>query len=302
MPQRRLSLNRSASHCLLQSTAGWASARLRFRIDNQGAASLLSACVRLQERPSAARRRRFAPANLTVRIFNPDLREPSSLLFEIAGAKLSLEHTAAPALDGACFVQFAHHDLGLHRHPQQLLRENGRLSDDALRFCSETDHFPPESQFRYTIEQGWSLLYWLRHRTEEAHGEMMRRIREGRIEVNAFFGNQITELQGPEEMVRMLYPVFALKREYGIPVECGSITTSPASVGASQAPLLAQAFATSPCPAGLLPLGSPVPHILGRASCCSATAACVLVGGADGERVLFGITGQGAGGRSTCAC
>lgn len=162
-----------------------------------------------------------ASGESTVRVYVPDLREPAELVFRLAtpdrAAELVHQHTPARHWT-AHIVQFAHHDLGYTDLPSNVLREYCSFYDDILRFCAETDHFPEESRFRYTIEQGWSLLFYLDHRPPQVREEMMRRIREGRIEINAFAGNEVTELLGPEEMVRMLYPVFELKRKHGIPV------------------------------------------------------------------------------------
>lgn len=156
----------------------------------------------------------------TVRVYIPDVREQTKMTFGLKGEAckdLEIEHQPQRHWT-VHLIQFAHHDLGYTDIPTNVFKDFCLFYDDVLRFCRETDHFPEESKFRYTIEQGWSLLYYLEHRPQEVREEMMRRIREGRVEVNAFLGNETTELLGPEEMVRMLYPVFELKRKYGIPV------------------------------------------------------------------------------------
>ncbi len=154
----------------------------------------------------------------TARVYIPDIRENVGITFSVdGGGSLSINHKPQRHWT-VHLIQFAHHDLGYTDIPTNVLRDMATYLDDALRFCAETDSFPDKSKFRYTIEQGWSLLYWMQNRPPEAREEMMRRIKEGRIEVNAFVGNETTELLGPEEMVRMMYPVFALKRQYGIPV------------------------------------------------------------------------------------
>lgn len=160
---------------------------------------------------------RIAEGESSVRVYVPDVREAVEMTFELGGASATIQHRPQRHWT-VHVVQFAHHDLGYTGLPSAVLKEFVGFYDDVLRFCRETDGFPEESKFRYTIEQGWSLLHWLDRRPEEAREEMMRRIKEGRIEVNAFVGNEVTELLGPEEMVRMLYPVFELKRRYGIPV------------------------------------------------------------------------------------
>ena len=156
----------------------------------------------------------------TVRVCIPDIREPADLTFDIAveGSEgLTMRHLPHRHWT-VHLIQFAHHDFGYTDLPSNILEEYCGFYDDVLRFCRETDGFPEESRFRYTIEQGWSLLYYMEHRPETVCREMASRIREGRVEVNAFLGNEITELLGPEEMARLLYPVAELKRKYNFPV------------------------------------------------------------------------------------
>lgn len=152
-----------------------------------------------------------------MRVYLPDVRQAGKITLSAGGGSLSIDHKPQRHWT-VHIIQFAHHDLGYTDLPSGVLREMATFLDDALRFCAETDCFPDDSKFRYTIEQGWSLLYWMEHRPPQMREEMMRRIREGRIEVNAFVGNETTELLGPEEMVRMMYPLFELKRRYGIPI------------------------------------------------------------------------------------
>jgi len=171
----------------------------------------------------------IARGESAVCVYIPDVREATRMTFSLdvpGSERLEVDHKPGRHWT-VHLVQFAHHDFGFTDLPTNVLREFCGFYDDILRFCTETDHFPEESRFRYTIEQGWSLLYYLEHRPPEVREEMMRRIREERIEVNAFIGNEVTELLGPEEMIRMLYPVFELKRKYGIPVTCAEHNDIP---------------------------------------------------------------------------
>ncbi|MGQ9456027.1 MAG: glycosyl hydrolase-related protein [Armatimonadota bacterium] len=161
--------------------------------------------------------------------FIPDIRESVELSFSFAGRQcepLTIKHIPRRHWT-VHLIQFAHHDLGYTDLPSNVLREYCEFYDSVLQFCRETEDFPDESKFRYTIEQAWSLLYYLDHRSSEICEEMIKRIREGRIEVNALLGNMITELLGPEQMIRLLYPVFQLKRKYGIQVVCAEHNDIP---------------------------------------------------------------------------
>lgn len=158
-----------------------------------------------------------APGSSSVRVFVPDIRQETVLKFSVGDGHIEVDHKPGRHWK-VHVIQFAHHDLGYTDIPTNVLKELDQFLGDALRFCRETDDWPEESRFRYSIEQGWSLLHFLETADASAREEMLRRLREGRLEVNAFIGNQITELQGPEEMIRMMYPLFELKRRHGVPI------------------------------------------------------------------------------------
>ncbi len=240
---------------------------------------------------------RIAPGKSTLQMPVPDVRAADRFVFRLGSASLEVPHRPRRHWK-VHIIQFSHHDLGYTGLPWQVLDEMAGYLDDALRMCRETDDYPEESRFRCTIEQGWSLLHWMRTRPESACDEMVRRLREGRLEVNALVANLITELLGPEEMARAFYPVFALKREYGIPVTCAEHNDIP---GISWG--LAEALAA----AGIRYFAPGLPDYFrwGRTFHSFWDEDRVVPGGRphafwwespSGERVLFWYGAQGAGG------
>jgi len=121
-------------------------------------------------------------------------------------------------------VPISHHDLGFTDEIENILLKHDSYYDDVLRFCEQTQDFPVESKYRYTAEVAWSIRHFIDNRPNEIVEKLKKYIDEGRIEVHAFFGNEITGLCGHEELIRLMYPSFRLKREYGITVGVGSIT------------------------------------------------------------------------------
>lgn len=243
-----------------------------------------------------------AKGESTIRVWVPDLREAQEVQFRLIcpDGVAEFPHDHKPMRHWTVhLIQFAHHDPGYTDLPSNVLREYCGFYDDILRFCTETDHFPDESRFRYTIEQGWSLLHYLDHRPPEVREEMMRRIREGRIEVNAFLGNQVTELQGPEEMVRMLYPVFELKRKYGIPVTTAEHNDVPGiswGVAAAMAGSGIRYFA--PALPDYFRWGEKYHTFWDERKIAPNDVSSVFFWEApDGERILFYYGRQGAGGQ-----
>lgn len=124
-------------------------------------------------------------------------------------------------------VPISHHDLGFTDEIENILKKHDTFYDDVLRFCEETNDFPEDSKYRYTAEQTWSIKHFIDNRPKDIIDKLKKYIDQGRIETHAFLGNEITGLCGHEELIRLMYPAFRLKREYGITVEVASITDIP---------------------------------------------------------------------------
>ena len=116
-------------------------------------------------------------------------------------------------------VQYAHHDLGYTDLPSSVLEEYHGFMDDVLQFCAETEDWPEEdARFRWLCEQAWSAVHYVEARSPEVVDRFVHYCKNGQIEVTALFGNQTLELCGHEELIRLLYPAFELKRRYGIEI------------------------------------------------------------------------------------
>lgn len=69
------------------------------------------------------------------------------------------------------FVPIAHHDLGYTRPIDALLKDYCEYYNQVLDFCDLTADYPYESQFRYSVEEFWSLDYWLKQASKKTSNE-----------------------------------------------------------------------------------------------------------------------------------
>ncbi|MBD0779876.1 glycosyl hydrolase family 38 [Maribacter sp. ANRC-HE7] len=86
-------------------------------------------------------------------------------------------------------VQHSHTDIGYTRQQSEILAEHLRYIDDALDFCDQTDDYPKESQFRWTCEVSWTVREYINSRPKQQVDRLLKRIKEGRIEVAGMFLN-----------------------------------------------------------------------------------------------------------------
>ncbi|MGI5919908.1 MAG: glycosyl hydrolase-related protein [Christensenellales bacterium] len=115
-------------------------------------------------------------------------------------------------------VQLSHQDAGYTDIPSETIEESGRWLKNALDDMDRRSDYPPDATYRIVVEQSYALYAFLRQATAEDRARMMGRIRCGDVEVTALWGNLISELLSPEEMLRAMYPSQAIARETGVPI------------------------------------------------------------------------------------
>ncbi|MEP0843925.1 MAG: hypothetical protein HRF43_14575 [Phycisphaerae bacterium] len=161
----------------------------------------------------------------------PEVREPTQAEFVLKSGGGSADVRRLDWRPGrrwtVYFVPITHHDLGYTDTIENVLNRYAGYYDDVLRFCDQTGDFPPEAQYRYTLEGTWSLQHFMAHRPPAAVDRFGAYVKEGRIEVGALFGNVIDSLCGHEQQIRLMYPSFRFARRYGGKIAVGSITDVP---------------------------------------------------------------------------
>ncbi|WP_018108476.1 glycoside hydrolase family 38 C-terminal domain-containing protein [Bacteroides propionicifaciens] len=110
------------------------------------------------------------------------------------------------------FVQHTHTDIGYTRPQHEILSEHMRFIDYALDYCDQTDDYPEDAKFRFTLETSWSVSEYLRTRPKEQVERLKRRIKEGRIEATAMYFN-FDELPSENDLTNSLYPLEVFKQE-----------------------------------------------------------------------------------------
>ena len=161
----------------------------------------------------------------------PDLRETAQVAFTLQAGDAVCDRrelTWEPRKHWRVhLVPIAHHDLGYTDTIEGVLRKYCRIYEDVLRFCEETESWSEASRFHYTAEEAWSLQHFVEQSPPETVDKLSRYVRQGRIEIPALYGNQISGLCGHEELIRLLYPSARLARRLGGCLRTGSITDVP---------------------------------------------------------------------------
>lgn len=115
------------------------------------------------------------------------------------------------------FVEHTHTDIGYTRPQTEILPEHLRYIDYALDYCDQTDSYPDDARFRWTCEASWAVREYLNARPAAQIERLIRRVREGRIEVAALFFNMSDMFDEPS-LAASLEPIRQFKAK-GITVK-----------------------------------------------------------------------------------
>ena len=166
------------------------------------------------------------------RVRIPDIREEADVKFSVrdeAGNVVAEKAVSwRPRKRWIIYlVQYSHHDLGYTDIPQNVLKEYVDFYDSIIRLCEETEDWPEEVKFRYQVEQFWSINYYLKTQPKRKVDRLLKLLKEGRVEVSALFGNEVSGLCGHEEIIRLVYPSLRLRSTHGIPVSVAELNDVP---------------------------------------------------------------------------
>ena len=112
----------------------------------------------------------------------------------------------------------SHTDIGFTDYQELALRQHGEFVGQALDLIEATDDYPIEAQYRWTVETTGPFLRYLRQASKAEISRFRHWHEQGRIDIAGMQYN-MTPLLNVEQMHRSLYPLRALRDEFGFRVE-----------------------------------------------------------------------------------
>ena len=155
----------------------------------------------------------------TINLGLPPVTKPTPTELKVTTGGLSMKSsiTLSPVKKWEIkFIQHTHTDIGYTRSQTDILAEHLRYIDYALDYCDATDSFPDNAKFRWTCEASWPVDEYLKCRPASQIERLMKRIREGRIEITGMYFN-FDEIPDEKILAASLAAVGRIK-EKGIPV------------------------------------------------------------------------------------
>ena len=106
-----------------------------------------------------------------------------------------------------------HTDIGFTDYQDACFRQHAEFVDQALDLIEKTDDYPDQAKHRWTVETTGPFIQYLKNASSSQIERFLQWHKKGRIDVAGMQYN-FTPLLNMEQMIRSLYPIQILRKEY----------------------------------------------------------------------------------------
>lgn len=141
----------------------------------------------------------------TVEFFVPDSKEGSlDVQTDVTSGEFTGHYTEKLQLRRKWDVMLNHHthtDIGYTHLPEDIIELQNDNMRHALTCCEQTESWPEESRFVWTVEVSWLIDEFLKVATEEEKGKLQKYLANGQIIVEGLYLNMHSDVLNLEEMI-----------------------------------------------------------------------------------------------------
>ncbi len=138
------------------------------------------------------------------------------------------EVTLAPVRKWMIYVlPHSHVDIGYTHLQTEVERSHWNYYEQAIEASRRTADYPAGAQFKWNVEVLWATDSYLKQASPEKQKEFIEAVQKGWIGLDALYGNELTALCRPEEMVRLVDYAAQLSQRCGVAIDSAMITDVP---------------------------------------------------------------------------
>jgi Glycosyl hydrolases family 38 N-terminal domain/Glycosyl hydrolases family 38 C-terminal beta sandwich domain/Glycosyl hydrolases family 38 C-terminal domain len=150
----------------------------------------------------------------------PEAARPllASFVLRAGPVELKREVNLAPQRRWTVYLfHHSHTDIGYTDLQSRVARNHAEYLDSVIDYCRQTDAYPDDAKFRWTIEVAWALQQYARLRPEAKVRELAELIKAGRVELSGIY-LQLSDCFAHEELARTVAVARDFARRYGFEV------------------------------------------------------------------------------------
>jgi len=167
--------------------------------------------------------------NLELPFAAVDKETPVTVALEVAGRAAGTQTvTLKPVRKWVVYLlPHSHVDIGYTHVQTDVERAQWKYLEMAMEAAQRSAGYPEGARFKWNVEVLWAVDSYLQQATREQRNAFFAAVKAGHIGLEALYGNMLTGLCRPEEMLRMLRLGPELAKRTGVPVETAMITDVP---------------------------------------------------------------------------
>jgi len=124
-------------------------------------------------------------------------------------------------------LHHSHTDIGYTHVQTDVLKMHYKYFEQAIELARESAQNPAGSQFKWNTEVLWAVDNYLRQASPQKRRAFVDAVKKGWIGLDALYGNELTALCRPEELVQLVAYAGRLREQYGVKIDSATITDVP---------------------------------------------------------------------------
>jgi len=124
-------------------------------------------------------------------------------------------------------LHHTHLDIGYTHVQTEVDQMQRRFLDEAIELGQKTRNYPPEARFKWLPEGLWAVDSYLRKASDEKKRRFVEAVKKGHIGLDALYGNELTALCRPEELLELTGYARRLAKKYGLTIDSAMISDVP---------------------------------------------------------------------------
>jgi alpha-mannosidase len=121
----------------------------------------------------------------------------------------------------------SHVDIGYTHVQTDVERAQWSYLEMAIDTARRTANNPPGARFKWNVEVLWAVDSYLRQASPEKQAQFLDAVKKGWVGLQALYGNELTGLCRPEELLRLVGYAQTLSQRVGQPIQSAMITDVP---------------------------------------------------------------------------
>ncbi len=125
------------------------------------------------------------------------------------------------------FLPHSHVDIGYTHVQTEVEQKQWEYLREALAIARRTADYPPEARFKWNSEGLWAVDSFLKQASREEQQAFVQAVRDGVMHLDGLYGNELTALCRPEELMRLVDCARRISRQYDLVIDAAMISDVP---------------------------------------------------------------------------